>query len=299
MKGKLKGAQIGHDPAQAQEQRPSQSASFHPFSASQANLAADVFEVPRHPSLPTPHPVYSATAPEITRRIDEAKRKMGRVMQVAAFSLAEVTYAVGGDVGYQVQESARQARFRVRARQENVSGVLLPTFDSYVHGNGAGDGGGGHGRGRAATSSSRGWARAGSRCSGAARRTRARWRRWWSWRACRRRLSSSTRSSRLSTGGSMPCLFLRPRRVSRTNAGSEHVVIPRTENTIKYINTELDELDSEEFYRLKKVSGKKEREAAAAEKIRLAEKQKRAAADKDDVETKDVLGDEGNEDVIF
>jgi V-type H+-transporting ATPase subunit D len=70
---------------------------------------------------------------------------MGRVMQVAAFSLAEVTYAVGGDVGYQVQESARQARFRVRARQENVSGVLLPTFDSYVHGNGAGDGGGGHG----------------------------------------------------------------------------------------------------------------------------------------------------------
>ena len=63
---------------------------------------------------------------------------MGRVMQVAAFSLAEVTYAVGGDVGYQVQEAARQARFRVRARQENVSGVLLPTFDSYVHGNGAG-----------------------------------------------------------------------------------------------------------------------------------------------------------------
>jgi V-type H+-transporting ATPase subunit D len=97
----------------------------------------------------------------------------------------------------------------------------------------------------------------------------------------------------------MPCLFLRPWRASRTNAGSEHVVIPRTENTIKYINSELDELDREEFYRLKKVSGKKEREAAAAEKIRLAEKQKRAAADRDDVETKDVLGDEGNEDVIF
>lgn len=57
---------------------------------------------------------------------------MGRVMQIAAFSLAEVSYAVGGDIGYQVQESAKQARFRVRAKQENVSGVLLPHFESYT-----------------------------------------------------------------------------------------------------------------------------------------------------------------------
>lgn len=69
---------------------------------------------------------------EITRRIDEAKRKMGRVMQIAAFSLAEVTYAVGGDIGYQVQESAKSARFRLRTRQDNVSGVLLPAFESYL-----------------------------------------------------------------------------------------------------------------------------------------------------------------------
>lgn len=53
------------------------------------------------------------------------------MMQIAAFSLAEVTYAVGGDIGYQVQESARAARFRIRTKQENVSGVLLPAFESY------------------------------------------------------------------------------------------------------------------------------------------------------------------------
>lgn len=53
-------------------------------------------------------------------------------MQIASFSLAEVTYAVGGDIGYQVQESARSARFRIRAKQDNVSGVLLPAFESYT-----------------------------------------------------------------------------------------------------------------------------------------------------------------------
>ena len=57
---------------------------------------------------------------------------MGRVMQIAAFSLAEVTYAAGGDIGYQVQNSAKSARFRIRAKQENVSGVLLPAFESYT-----------------------------------------------------------------------------------------------------------------------------------------------------------------------
>lgn len=56
---------------------------------------------------------------------------MGRVMQIAAFSLAEVTYAVGGDIGFQVQESAKEARFRIRTKQENVSGVFLPQFESY------------------------------------------------------------------------------------------------------------------------------------------------------------------------
>lgn len=53
---------------------------------------------------------------------------MGRVMQLASFSLAEVTYATG-DIAYLVQEQAKNASFRVKASQENVSGVILPTFD--------------------------------------------------------------------------------------------------------------------------------------------------------------------------
>jgi V-type H+-transporting ATPase subunit D len=54
---------------------------------------------------------------------------MGRVLQLASFSLAEVTYATGGEIGYQVQESVRQASYTVRAKSENVSGVMLPAFE--------------------------------------------------------------------------------------------------------------------------------------------------------------------------
>lgn len=65
---------------------------------------------------------------------------MGRVMQLAAFSLAEVTYATG-DISYQIQESITEATFRVDTKQENVSGTILPTFESVrtqAEGGGAG-----------------------------------------------------------------------------------------------------------------------------------------------------------------
>jgi len=64
---------------------------------------------------------------QILKKVDEAKRLMGRVLQLASFSLAEVTYTAG-DIGYQVQESVKKATYTVQARQENVSGVVLPAF---------------------------------------------------------------------------------------------------------------------------------------------------------------------------
>lgn len=169
------------------------------------------------------HPLMRGT--EITRRIDEAKRKMGRVMQIASFSLAEVTYAVGGDIGYQIQESARSARFRIRTKQENVSGVLLPTFESYnTEGNndfgltGLGKGG-----------------QQVQRC----RETYA------------RAVEALVELASLQTAFVILDEVIKV--VNRRVNAIEHVIIPRTENTIKYINSELDELDREEFYRLKKV----------------------------------------------
>lgn len=52
----------------------------------------------------------------------------------------------------------------------------------------------------------------------------------------------------------------------RVNA-LEYVVLPRLENTINYIGAELDEQDREEFFRLKKIQGKKRREKEEDEEM--------------------------------
>ncbi|KAK2603925.1 H(+)-transporting V1 sector ATPase subunit D [Conoideocrella luteorostrata] len=174
---------------------------------------------------------------EITRRIDEAKRKIGRVMQIAAFSLAEVTYAVGSDIGYQVQESVKSARFRVRTKQDNVSGVLLPAFESYTTEGNNDFGLTGLGKGGQQV----------HRC----RETYT------------RAVEALVELASLQTAFVILDEVIKV--VNRRVNAIEHVIIPRTENTIKYINSELDELDREEFYRLKKVANKKQRDTAAAD----------------------------------
>ncbi|ESK98251.1 vacuolar atp synthase subunit d [Moniliophthora roreri MCA 2997] len=170
----------------------------------------------------------------ILKKVDEAKRKMGRVMQLASLSMAEVTYTTGGDISYLVQEQAKSATFRVKSKQDNVSGVVLPAFEvDKVQGSDFNLTGLGRG-GQQILKARQVYAKA---------------------------IETLVELASLQTAFTILDEVIRATN-RRVNA-IEHVVIPRLDNTIKYIISELDEMDREEFFRLKKVQGKKKREAAA------------------------------------
>ena len=58
-------------------------------------------------------------------------------------------------------------------------------------------------------------------------------------------------------------------------------------------------MDREEFYRLKKVSSKKERDAAAADAERISKQRRESDKENEGQRTNDVLGEQNDEDVIF
>lgn len=59
----------------------------------------------------------------------------------------------------------------------------------------------------------------------------------------------------------------------RVNA-IEHIIIPKIENTIAYISSELDEQDREEFFRLKKVQTNNKKKASLSESKKITKEEK-------------------------
>lgn len=168
----------------------------------------------------------------VVNKIIEAKNIMGEIMQHAAFTLAEMTY-IAGDMNYTVRESVRHALLQVRSNYDNVAGSHLPVFESFTEGHDYHE--------------MTGLGRGGERVQ----RLKE---------AYQQVVKLLVELATLQTSFHLldEVIKMTNRRVNAI----EHVVIPKLEHTIAYVTSELDEQDREEFFRLKKVQGKKKREKA-------------------------------------
>ena len=79
---------------------------------------------------------------------------------------------------------------------------------------------------------------------------------------------------RLSTQTSFQELDAALKVTNRRVNALDNVVIPKLENTMHYISSELDEREREDLFRLKKVVAKKKRDNAIADAIRKAAEKK-------------------------
>ncbi|PWA70948.1 ATPase, V1 complex, subunit D [Artemisia annua] len=169
---------------------------------------------------------------QILKKIVSTKESMGTVMKSSSFALTEAKYVGGENIKHVVLENVQSASVRVRSRQENVAGVKLPKFEYFTEG-------------EMTKNDLTGLARGGQQVQG-----------------CRSAYLkavevlvdlASLQTSFLTLDGAI-------KTTNRRVNALESVVKPRLENTITYIKGELDELEREDFFRLKKIQGYKKRE---------------------------------------
>uniref|UniRef100_A0A4W3HV73 V-type proton ATPase subunit D n=1 Tax=Callorhinchus milii TaxID=7868 RepID=A0A4W3HV73_CALMI len=143
---------------------------------------------------------------------------MGEVMREAAFSLAEAKFTAG-DFSTTVIQNVNKAQVKVRAKRDNVAGMLYEVCYELT-----------------------GLARGGEQLAKLKRNY-----------AKAVELLVELASLQTSFVTLDEAIKITNRRVNAI----EHVIIPRIERTLSYIITELDEREREEFYRLKKIQEKK------------------------------------------
>jgi V-type H+-transporting ATPase subunit D len=184
---------------------------------------------------------------QILKKIVSAKLSMGENMKTASFAWTEAKYVAGEGIKHTVLDSVDgKAEIRVKAYADNVAGVKIPKFNAL---------GGGGEAGNASSSTENkseltGLGRGGKQVQ-----------------KCKRAYKEALQT--LVELASLQTAFLTlDQAIKTTNRrvnALENVVTPRLENTVSYIKGELDELEREEFFRLKKVQAKKKKDAKEIE----------------------------------
>jgi len=184
---------------------------------------------------------------KILKTIIETKVMMGDIMKEASFSLTEAYFAAG-DFSLVILENVDKAWAKVKTKNDNVAGVKLPVFEAYTDG--------------ANTYELTGLSKGGQQVNNCA--------------------STFNKAVKLlvelaSLQTSFITLDEAIKITNRRVNAIEYVIIPRIERTISYITSELDEMEREEFYRLKKIQEKKKanRIIKELETLKFEEEQER------------------------
>ncbi|RDD40869.1 V-type proton ATPase subunit D [Trichoplax sp. H2] len=198
----------------------------------------------------------------ILKKMIDTKLLVGDIMKEANYSLAEAKFAAG-DFTQVVLEKVERARTKIRTGKDNVAGVQLPNFEPFSEG--------------VDSNELTGLSRGGQQVTHA------------------REVYAKAVTLLIDLASMQTAFIVLDEAIKVTNRrvnAIEHVIIPRIENTISYITSELDERDREEFYRLKKIQEKKK-------KLKVAKEEEMKILGVGDEETKNILEDSKDEDVIF
>jgi len=177
----------------------------------------------------------------ILNKIKDCKELMGIQMKTASFSLAKARWSAHpSDITSTVLESVSTASFKLKLRNDNIAGVQLPVFEQLHDSSKLPQELTGLGKGGKQVQESKD--------------------------TYLKALEGLVELASLHTAFVTldEVIKITNRRVNAI----EHVVKPKLENTISYITSELDEAEREEFYRLKKIQGKKKKLIESREKSR-------------------------------
>lgn len=195
-----------------------------------------------------------------------AKLEMADQIKGSYFTITQAQF-IAGDISLAVQESLKIPTYTMELQVENIAGVQVPSFHTQNEdGNDAAADNAADTRGMAANpsaASGNGTLTAGLGKGGEQIKE--------AYSAFRHTLSLLVKIASLQT--SWTTLDIAQKVTNRRVNALEKVVIPRVQNTLSYITSELDEQEREEFFRLKMVQKKKK----AMAKIQQAARDKETA----------------------